>query len=62
VLRAKEHAPTHFPFDVFIFGFVVESSKELGGASPKEHVLIAMKWDIILNITPNPNQVMGVLM
>jgi hypothetical protein len=31
VLRAKEHAPTFFPFVVFTFGLVVESIKELGG-------------------------------
>jgi hypothetical protein len=29
--------------------------------SPKEHVLIVMKWDIIPKIAPNLNQVMGVL-
>jgi hypothetical protein len=29
--------------------------------SPKEHVLIAMKWDIIPKIAPNPNQAMGVI-
>jgi hypothetical protein len=29
--------------------------------SPKEHVLIAMKWDITPKIAPNPNQAMGVL-
>jgi hypothetical protein len=29
--------------------------------SPKEHVPIAMKWGIIPNIAPNPNQGMGVL-
>jgi hypothetical protein len=29
--------------------------------SPKEHVSIAMKWDITPNIAPNPNLAMGVL-
>jgi hypothetical protein len=33
VLRAKECAPTPFPFDVFIFRLIVESIKELEGAS-----------------------------
>jgi hypothetical protein len=33
MLRAKEHAPTHFPFVVFTFGLTIESIKELGGAS-----------------------------
>jgi len=33
VLRAKEHVPTPFPFDVFIFGLVIKFIKELGGAS-----------------------------
>jgi hypothetical protein len=30
--------------------------------SPKECVSIAMKWDNIPKITPNPNRAMGVLM
>jgi len=29
--------------------------------SPKEHVSITMKWDIIPKIAPNPNWTMGVL-
>jgi hypothetical protein len=29
--------------------------------SPKEHVSIVMKWDIIPKIAPNPNWGMGVL-
>ncbi len=29
--------------------------------SPKEHVSIVMKWDIIPKIAPNPNRAMGVL-
>jgi len=29
--------------------------------SPKEHVSIAMKWDITPNIAPSPNLAMGVL-
>jgi hypothetical protein len=33
VLRAKECVETLSPFVVFTFGFVVESIKELGGAS-----------------------------
>jgi hypothetical protein len=33
VLRAKERAPTLSPSDVFTFRLVVESIKELGGAS-----------------------------
>ncbi len=33
VLRAKERAPTPSPSIVFIFGFIIESIKELGGAS-----------------------------
>jgi hypothetical protein len=33
VLRAKEHAPTFSSYDVFTFGLVVESVKELEGAS-----------------------------
>jgi hypothetical protein len=32
MLQAKEHAPTLSPFDVFTFGLIVESIKELGGA------------------------------
>jgi hypothetical protein len=28
--------------------------------SPKEHVSIAMKWDITPKIAPNPNRAMGV--
>jgi hypothetical protein len=31
VLRAREHAPTFFLFDISTFGFKVESIKELGG-------------------------------
>jgi hypothetical protein len=34
MLRVRERASTPYPFVVFIFGFVVESIKELGGASP----------------------------
>jgi hypothetical protein len=33
MLRAKECAPTLSPFDVFTFGFTIESIKELEGAS-----------------------------
>jgi hypothetical protein len=33
VLQAKERAPTFFSF-FFTFGFIVESIKEFGGASP----------------------------
>jgi hypothetical protein len=33
MLQAKEHAPTSSPSVVFTFGFVVESIKELRGAS-----------------------------
>jgi hypothetical protein len=33
VLRTREHALTPFPFNVFTFGLVVESIKELGGVS-----------------------------
>jgi len=33
VLRAREHAPIPSPFVVFTFGLIVESIKELGGAS-----------------------------
>jgi hypothetical protein len=33
MLQAKERAPTPFSFDVFTFGLVVESIKELGSAS-----------------------------
>jgi hypothetical protein len=32
VLRAKEHAPTPSLSVLFIFGFVIKSIKELGGA------------------------------
>jgi hypothetical protein len=32
VLRAREHAPTPFPFTIFTFGLAIESIKELGGA------------------------------
>jgi len=32
-VRAKEHAPILSPFVVFIFGFAIETIKELGGAS-----------------------------
>jgi len=33
MLQAKECAPTPSPFVVFTFGLIVESIKELGGAS-----------------------------
>jgi hypothetical protein len=33
MLQAKERAPTPFPSVVFTFGLIVESIKELGGAS-----------------------------
>ncbi len=33
MLQAKDHAPTHFPSIVFTFGLIIESIKELGGAS-----------------------------
>jgi hypothetical protein len=33
VLRAREHALIPSPFVVFTFGLIVESIKELGGAS-----------------------------
>ncbi len=33
MFRAKERAPTHFPFVVYIFGFTVESIKELESVS-----------------------------
>jgi hypothetical protein len=33
MLQAKKHAPTPSPSIVFTFGLVVESIKELGGAS-----------------------------
>ncbi len=35
VLQVKERTQTHFPSIVFTFGLVVESIKELGGASIK---------------------------
>jgi hypothetical protein len=35
VLRAREHAPTPFPFVVFTFGLVVSPSRSFGGASLK---------------------------
>jgi hypothetical protein len=33
MLQAKEHTPTPSPSVVFTFGIIVESIKELGGAS-----------------------------
>jgi hypothetical protein len=36
VLRTRERTPTLFPSHVFIFGLVVESIKELEGASQSE--------------------------
>jgi hypothetical protein len=33
VLRIRERAPTPYPFNVFTFRLVVESTKEFGGAS-----------------------------
>jgi hypothetical protein len=42
VLRARELAPTPFPFVVFIFGLTVESIKELrGGSSDVDATIIA---------------------
>jgi hypothetical protein len=32
VLQARERTPTSFPFNVFTFGLIVESIKELRGA------------------------------
>jgi hypothetical protein len=39
VLRAKECAPTFFPSIIVKFGLVVESIKELGGASFGLHIV-----------------------
>jgi hypothetical protein len=33
MLRARERTPTPFPSTIFIFGLIVESIKELEGAS-----------------------------
>jgi len=33
VLQTREHTPTPYPSDVFIFGLIFESIKEFGGAS-----------------------------
>ncbi len=40
VLRAREHAPTPYPFIVFTFGLAVKSIQELGGASHGIRVLV----------------------
>jgi hypothetical protein len=37
------------------------NQREMLMGSPKEHVSIAMKWDITPKIAPNPNQGMGVI-
>ncbi len=42
VLQAMEHAPT-FPSVIFTFGLIVESIKELGGASCKCHLVMHLK-------------------
>ncbi len=34
LLRTMERTPIHCPFVIFTFGFVIESIKEFGGASP----------------------------
>jgi hypothetical protein len=43
VLQVKERAPTPFPSTVVTFGLVVESIKELGGASLMQHLLVDLK-------------------
>ncbi len=40
VLRARECAPTPFPFVVFTFELAIESIKELGGASRPHTVML----------------------
>ncbi len=35
VIWTKERTPTPYPFDVFSFGLIVESIKEIGGASTR---------------------------
>jgi hypothetical protein len=51
VLRAREHAPTPSIFIVFTFGLVIESIKELGGASlqinitPYKEALMCTNFD-----------------
>jgi hypothetical protein len=46
VLRVKESAPTPSPSFIFTFGLVVESIKELGGASlPKLHQVIGIAYN-----------------
>jgi hypothetical protein len=48
VLQTKEHALTPSPFVVFTFGLVVESIKELGGASISMLVVrLAFKIDVL---------------
>jgi hypothetical protein len=42
VLRAREHAPTPSPFDVFTFGLIVKSIKELMGASHGIRALVEL--------------------
>jgi hypothetical protein len=48
MLQAREHTPTPSPSIVFTFRLIVESNKELGGASTtmfKEHLqLIKNLW------------------
>jgi hypothetical protein len=59
MLQAKEHAPTPFPFIIFTFGLVVESIKELAGASSCQFGLksrgglgpIYLVWSCITNLT-----------
>jgi hypothetical protein len=44
VLRAKECTPTPYSFIVFIFGLVVESIKEFGGALIEVNAKCQMFW------------------
>jgi hypothetical protein len=37
VLWTKEHTPTPYPSIVFTFGFIIESMKEFGGVSFRNH-------------------------
>ncbi len=59
MLRAKEHAPIPSPSDVFFFGLVAESIKELGGAllgpnnTKDESFFLCIVKFIIGNSNPN---------
>jgi hypothetical protein len=50
MLQAREHTPTPSPSIVFTFRLIVESNKELGGASTTMNIQNEMTFSLASNV------------